>query len=60
MRRVPISTAFSRRPVLILSTLICFASNIWQALAKDYSSFMGACILNGIGAGPAEVSVSPI
>ena len=27
---------------------------IWRALAKDYNSFMGACVLNGIGAGPAE------
>ena len=48
-------TAFGRRPVLLLSTLICLVSNIWRALAKDYRSFMGACILNGIGAGVAEV-----
>lgn len=55
MARVPIQTAFGRRPVLIASTLICLTSNIWRALAQDYASFMGACILNGIGAGPAEV-----
>lgn len=53
--RVPIQTAFGRRPVLILSTIICLASNIWRAVATSYGSFMGACILNGIGAGPAEV-----
>ena len=53
--RVPISTSFGRRPVMLLSTLMCLASNIWRAKAQTYSSFMGACVLNGIGAGPAEV-----
>lgn len=48
-------TAFGRRPVLLVSTMVCLVSNIWRALAKDYNSFMGACILNGIGAGVAEV-----
>lgn len=53
--RVPMQTAFGRRPVLLISTMVCLVSNIWRALAKDYRSFMGACILNGIGAGVAEV-----
>ena len=52
---VPIQTAYGRRPVLIFSTIICFASTIWRAKAKTYGSFLGACALNGIGAGPAEV-----
>ena len=56
--RVPMQTTFGRRPVLLLSTLVCLASNIWRAVAKDYNSFMGACILNGIGAGVAEVRTS--
>ncbi|EOD43384.1 MFS transporter [Neofusicoccum parvum] len=51
---VPISSSFGRRPVLFFSTLICFASSIWRAEAKSYGSFMGACVVNGIGAGPAE------
>ncbi|TKA82091.1 hypothetical protein B0A49_00244 [Cryomyces minteri] len=51
---VPISTSFGRRPVYIASQLICFGSMIWRARAKTYSSFMGACVVNGIGAGPAE------
>ena len=51
---VPISTSFGRRPVYIASQIICLVSAIWRAVAKDYSSFMGACVLNGIGAGPAE------
>jgi len=52
--RVPLSTSFGRRPVYIVSQLICFGSSIWRAKATTYNSFMGACILNGIGAGPAE------
>ncbi|KJY01741.1 mfs transporter like protein [Zymoseptoria brevis] len=51
---VPISTSCGRRPVLIFSQIICFASSIWRAKATTYSSFMGATILNGIGAGPSE------
>lgn len=54
IRRVPISTSFGRRPVLFFSTLVCFASSIWRAKANTYGSFMGACVVNGIGAGPAE------
>jgi MFS family permease len=51
---VPISSSFGRRPVYIFSQIICLASSIWRAKATSYSSFMGACVLNGIGAGPAE------
>ncbi|KAL3422543.1 hypothetical protein PVAG01_06699 [Phlyctema vagabunda] len=53
---VPIQTCFGRRPVLIASTLICVGSSIWRARANTYGSFMGACVLNGIGAGPAETA----
>lgn len=42
--RVPIQTCFGRRPVLIFSSLICFASSIWRAKATSYNSFMGACV----------------
>ncbi|KAF2862511.1 MFS general substrate transporter [Piedraia hortae CBS 480.64] len=55
---VPLSTAFGRRPVYIFSQLLCFVSSIWRALATDYASFMGACVLNGIAAGPGE-SIQP-
>lgn len=51
---VPLSTSFGRRPVYLASTLICFGSTIWRAKATTYGSFMGACVLNGIGAGPGE------
>ncbi|KAJ5175840.1 uncharacterized protein N7482_001717 [Penicillium canariense] len=52
--RVPIADTFGRRPVLIFSSLVCLASNIWRAKATTYGSFMGACVLNGFGAGPCE------
>ncbi|KAK4502194.1 hypothetical protein PRZ48_005619 [Zasmidium cellare] len=51
---VPMSTAFGRRPVYLLSQLISLGSCIWRARAQTYGSFMGACVLHGIGAGPAE------
>lgn len=51
---VPISTAFGRRGVYLISQIICFGSSIWRAKATTYASFMGACVLNGIAAGPAE------
>lgn len=51
---VPMSTCFGRRPVAILSSLICVISAIWRARATSYNSFMGASILSGIGAGPCE------
>lgn len=54
--RVPIQTAYGRRPVIIFSTLICLVSNIWRAVATSYGSYMGACVLNGFGAGPGETS----
>ncbi|KAJ5971579.1 Major facilitator superfamily domain general substrate transporter [Penicillium vulpinum] len=53
---IPLQSSYGRRPVLIFSTLICLVSNIWRAMATSYSSYMGACVLNGFGAGPAETS----
>lgn len=51
---VPVMVCFGRRPVAIFATLICVGSSIWRALATSYGSFMGACILNGLAAGPCE------
>jgi MFS family permease len=54
MHRVPISTSFGRRPVYLITQLINFGTSIWRAKATSYNSFMGACVVNGLGAGPAE------
>ncbi|KAM5351183.1 hypothetical protein ACJ41O_003906 [Fusarium nematophilum] len=51
----PVSTSFGRRPVYIASQLICMACHIIRARAKTYHTFMVACVLNGIGAGPSEI-----
>jgi predicted MFS family arabinose efflux permease len=48
---VPISSSFGRRPVLLFSSAVCLGSCIWRARSNTYGSFMGACVLNGIGAG---------
>lgn len=57
---VPISNAWGRRPVLIISQIICLASYAWRAKATSYDSFMGACIINGIGSGPVETMMPAI
>jgi len=60
LHRVPISSSFGRRPVYLASQLINFGSSIWRAKANSYGSFMGACVLNGIGAGPAEATMPEV
>lgn len=51
---VPISTTFGRRPTAFLSQCVSLGAAIWRAKAQSYNSFMGACALNGVAAGPAE------
>lgn len=51
---VPLAACLGRRPVAVLSSLVCACSSAWRARATSYASFMGACVLNGLGAGPCE------
>jgi len=51
---IPCSDIFGRRVVLLVCAAISLGSYIWQALATSYSSFLGARILNGIGAASNE------
>ncbi|KAF9766531.1 hypothetical protein IL306_001044, partial [Fusarium sp. DS 682] len=51
----PVSTSFGRRLVYLASQVICLACHIIRAKASTYGIFMGACALNGIGAGPSEI-----
>jgi len=46
--------------VYLASQLINFGTSIWRAKANSYGSFMGACIVNGIGAGPGETIMPEI
>ncbi|KAJ6031894.1 hypothetical protein N7540_002626 [Penicillium herquei] len=45
---------FGRRPVLVFSAILCLGSNVWRSVATSYTSFLGACALNGFSAGPCE------
>ncbi|KAA8913487.1 putative MFS transporter [Sphaerosporella brunnea] len=56
---VPLSTTFGRRWALILAAIVSFVACIWRATANSYNHFLGACILHGIGAGPAE-TIPPV
>lgn len=51
---VPIATLYGRRPALLLSGLISLGGCVWRATATSYESFIGACVLHGIGAGTVE------
>ncbi|CAK7226848.1 hypothetical protein SBRCBS47491_006367 [Sporothrix bragantina] len=51
---VPLIVKFGRRPVAIIGATLCAASAIWRAKSNSYGSFIGACVLNGLGAGPSE------
>lgn len=51
---IPCSDIFGRRIVLLVCAAISLGSYIWQALATSYGSFMGARIVNGIGAASNE------
>ena len=51
---IPCANVFGRRPVMITCGLIALASDIWQATAKDYNSFIGARVLNGLGSASNE------
>ncbi|KAI9716394.1 MAG: hypothetical protein M1828_000336 [Chrysothrix sp. TS-e1954] len=51
---VPLASTFGRRPVMIASQVVNLGSAIWRARATTYGSFMGASVLNGFAAGPAE------
>ncbi|CAN8106314.1 unnamed protein product [Discula destructiva] len=57
---VPMATCLGRRPVALLSTLVCAFSSVWRARATTYNSMMGASVLNGVGAGPCETLMPQI
>lgn len=51
---IPCSDIFGRRIVLLICASISLGSYIWQALATSYNSFLGARIMNGLGAASNE------
>ena len=51
---VPLAESCGRRMVFIGSLLVSMAACIWHATAKSYHSYLGSCVLDGIGSGPEE------
>ena len=51
---VPWASRYGRRPVFLVSNLICCAAYLWSALSQSYGSLMGARILTGIGSAIIE------
>ena len=49
------SVTFGRRPTFIISTIINLVAQIVRAESTSYNMFVAGTVLNGIGAGPAEV-----
>ena len=51
---IPLSLKIGKRPVILFSTAIFFASSIWSSLAQGYGSLLGARIVQGFGASSCE------
>ncbi|KAJ2900159.1 hypothetical protein MKZ38_002573 [Zalerion maritima] len=51
---VPMSNVIGRRPVYVISQVLCLVSYVLRVKAHSYKQFMAACVLNGIGSGPVE------
>ena len=51
---VPIAESYGRRTVFLGSLLVSMAACIWHATAQSYHSYLGSCVLDGIGSGPEE------
>ncbi|RDL35796.1 uncharacterized protein BP5553_06408 [Venustampulla echinocandica] len=56
---VPFSNVFGRRPTTLICGLVCVLTNVWQALATSYPSFIGARVISGLGAAANE-SIMPM
>ncbi|MCJ1298599.1 hypothetical protein MMC08_001389 [Hypocenomyce scalaris] len=51
---IPLSVKIGKRPVLIASSAIYFAFNVWSATAKSYNALLAAKIIQGFGASASE------
>jgi MFS family permease len=60
----PASLAFGKRPVYVLSMLICCGLNIWTPFARTYGQWVSNRLLLGFFGSPsfslAEVSISDV
>lgn len=53
----PLAKIIGRRPVYVIAICIMFATSVWGAAVKNYSSFLASRIVAGIGMAPYEVLV---
>jgi MFS family permease len=53
----PLAKLFGRRPIYLAAIVIMFATSVWGAAVKEYSSFLGSRIVAGIGMAPYEILV---
>jgi len=53
----PAAKIIGRRPVYVVAICIMFATSVWGAAVKNYSSFLASRIVAGIGMAPYEVLV---
>ncbi|KAK3689249.1 major facilitator superfamily domain-containing protein [Podospora appendiculata] len=53
----PLAKIIGRRPIFIFAIIIMFATSVWGAAVKDYSSFLASRIVAGLGMAPYEVLV---
>lgn len=53
----PLAKIYGRRPVFIVAIIIMFATSVWGACAKNYTSFLASRVVSGIGMAPYEVLV---
>ena len=51
---IPFSNIFGCRLTSLVCSVICIVATIWQAVARTYGSFLGARIVNGLGAAANE------
>lgn len=51
---VPLANIFGRRPILILSLLMCVFFSMWCGLANSFNSLLAARTLQGCAFGPAD------
>lgn len=53
----PLAKIFGRRPIYVMAICIMFATSVWGAAVKTYSSFLASRVIAGIGMAPFEVLV---
>jgi MFS family permease len=54
---IPFALKFGRRPVYIITTLICFLTTVWQATLTTYSSMIACQVLSGLAGAVSETLV---